>query len=248
MSDVLYAVENGDKFWCTHEQRNVLDVLYELQHGGIATIHGYTPTTGWELPPVNDVQVITKISIESLYRRKIQALDSVSFADVKPMLACDEKLSQLSESEARKIFNDRKQKLIDSMTKTLEGDRSDSRRAAHDAHNITVTKGVKVNLKSGKIGKEKHVIIKDGSPIAESILLNCIEISKKEIRPGVRKVVNSGVEVLMGNCIENCLNKRSVGLKTYSLDPSKFESIVVSKKTILKEDLVQLPYYEDIVE
>lgn len=248
MSKVLYETENGDKFWCTLEQRNVLDILTELQHGGIATIHGYTPTTGWEIPPVNDVQVITKISIEALYKRKIAALDAVSFADIKPMLRNDPKLAALSESDARKIFNDRKQKLIDSMEKTLSGNREDIRRESHDINYITVTRGVKVNLKNEKINGLKTPIYDDGYAIAESILLNCIEISKKEIRPGIRKKVNSSVEVLIGNCIESCLNQRSVGLKTYSLDPSKFESIVISKKTILREDLVQLPCHEDVVE
>lgn len=238
MNNILYKAEGGEQFWCSKDQANVLDVLKQLNKGGIGTVHGYIPESGWEISPKLDLQIITRISVSALYKRKIAALDGVSFADVKPFLANEPKLAALDEPMQRSIFNDRKQKLIDSMTKTLSGDRSDALREGHDRNYITVCQGVKVNLEGDKVDAIKVPKLFNGYPIANTIMLMYLEISRKEISPGQRKKApNSGAEVLMGNLIENQLNAKSVGIKTLSLDPAKFDSISVSKQQILKEDL-----------
>ena len=239
MNNILYRTENNEQFWCSKDQAKVLDVLQQLNKGGIGTVHGYIPESGWEISPKLDLQVITRISVSALYKRKTAALDDVSFADVKPLLESEPKLSVLSESEQRRIFNERKQKLIDSMSKTLSGDRNDALRQAHDRNYITVCQGVKVNLEGRKVdGGGKIPDLFNGYPIASTIMLLCLEISRKEILPGQpKKAPNSGADVLMGNLIESKLNAKSVNLKTLSLDPAKFDSISVSKQQILKEDL-----------
>ena len=238
MSNILYTTEHGEKFWCSKQQSDVLNTLRQLNKGGIGTVHGYVPSTGYEISPKIDLQIITRISIESLYKRKIKALDEVSFADIKPFLKDNPKLAVLEEAKAREIFNYRKQKSIDSMTKTLEGERTDALRQGHDRNYITVCQGVKVNLQGSKVDGIKIPNTVNGYPIAETIMLNYLEISRKVIVPGQKKKApNSGAEVLISNLIEDQLNSRSVGIKTLSLDPSKFDSISVSKQQILKEDL-----------
>lgn len=238
MNNILYKAEGGEQFWCSNDQAKVLDVLKHLNKGGIGTVHGYIPESGWAISPKLDLQIITRISVSALYKRKIAALDGVSFADVKPLLDKEPKLAALDEANQRRIFNERKQKLIDSMNKTLSGDRSDSAREGHDRNYITVCQGVKVNLEGDKVDGIKVPSTFNGYPIASTIMLMYLEISRKEVLPGQRKKApNSGAEVLMGNLIESQLNSKSVGIKTLSLDPSKFDSISVSKQQILKEDL-----------
>lgn len=238
-NNVLYTTDAGEKFWCSKEQSDTLDVLKELNAGGIGTIYGYRPTSGYSVSPVMDVQVITRISVEALYKRKIAALESVSYSDVKEFIekSNDSKLSSLDAKVAEDLFNDRKNRLIASMKKTLEGDRSDAARQGHDRNNITVCKGVKVNLEGRTVDGIKHPNLFDGYPIAATINLMCIEIGRTVRQEGVYKTVNSGAPVLVENLIEKQLNSKSIGLKTFSLDSSKFEKIVVAKKSITRDDI-----------
>jgi hypothetical protein len=43
----------------------------------------------------------------------------------------------------------------------------------------------------------------------------------------------------MKNCIERVLNKRSVGLKTFSLKADNFESVTINREAITREDLLK---------
>lgn len=238
----IYTTKHGDKFICTDEQAALLDTLSSLANGGIGTIHGYQPSTGYTIAPVLDVQVISKISTTALYKRRIEALDGIAFADVEEAIKENPKLAALDKSEARKIFNTRKERMIASMEKTLGGDRSDALREGIDRNNITVCQGVRVNL----VGSKKDGIkIPDlfwcngeQLPKCDAILLQCLEIRRTVIKPGQYKTVNSGVDVLMDKAIEKQLNSRSVQMKSFSLDPSKFEKLVIGKKNITRDDLI----------
>lgn len=241
----VYETEKKEKFLCSKEQAEVLDTLRELNHGGIGTVYGYTPTSGYDISPELDLQIITRISVHSLYERKIKALEKIKFEDVVDGLEKNSKLRLLTEDTAEELFNTRKQALIDSMSKTLSGDRNDAMRQGHDRNNITVCQGVKVNLEGDKVDGIKvptlyatHNSPGKHLPKCESINLLYLEISRTEVKPGKRKEVNSGSPVLMTNLIESLLNKKSVGLKALTLDPSKFKRIVVSKKEITKKDLI----------
>jgi hypothetical protein len=239
MSNILYKSENGKQFWCSEGQAKVLDILKQTNKGGICTVHGYIPESGWEIPPKIDLQIITRISVSSLYKRKIAELEAITFNDIKPFLN-ESKLSKIEESEQYKLFSERKQKLIDSMKKTLSGNRNDSYRMSHDYNYITVTQGIKVNLEGDKVNGIKNLKLIDGFPIAKSIMLICLEISRKEIIPGKRKESNSSNEVIMSNIIESQLNSKSVGIKTLSLKPTNFDSISICKQHISKEDLFSI--------
>lgn len=237
MGNVLYTAENGKQFWCSADQSKILDTLKDLNHGGIGTVHGYVPESGYVTPPKVDLQIITKISVNSLYKRKIEALEKITFDDVLPKLSSVPKLAALPLEQLKELFNVRKQGSIDSMNKSLSGDRSDTAREGHDRNYITVTQGVKVNLVGTTYQGVKTPDTFQGHPIADSILLMYLEVSRKVITEGVKKVVNSGAPVLMSEAIDSLLNSRSVSLRTLSLDPKKFDKIVVSKRSILKEDL-----------
>lgn len=238
-NNVLYTTDAGEKFWASKEQVEVLDTLKELNAGGIGTIYGYKPTSGYSISPVLDIQVITRISVEALYKRKIAALESVTYDDVKSYIenSDNSKLSTLDPKVAEDLFNDRKKRLVDSMKKTLDGDRSDAARQGHDRNNITVCKGVKVNLEGRVVDGIKQPDLFNGYPIASTINLMCIEIGRTVRQEGVYKTVNSGAPVLVENLIEKQLNAKSIGLKTFSLDASKFEKIVVAKKSISRDDI-----------
>jgi hypothetical protein len=243
MSLKVYTTEHNDQFLCTKEQSDILDTLRELNRGGIGAVHGYVPTSGYDVSPELDLQIITRISTNALYERKIAALESIQFSDIASELAQHPKLAALTFREAEDLFNLRKQSNIDSMKKTLSGDRSGAAREGHDRNNISVCQGVKVNLEGTKVDGAKVPTLYPAPngkklPKCESILLSYLEISRTIVKPGQLKVVNSGAPVLMSDLIESKLNKKSVGLKTLSLDPSKFKRIVVAKKEILKEDLV----------
>jgi hypothetical protein len=240
MSNILYKSKNGEQFWCSEEQSKVLNVLKKSNKGGICTVHGYIPESGWEISPKIDLQIITRISVSSLYKRKIAALEAMTFADIRHLLN-ESRLSKIQETEQCKLFIGRKQKLIDSMNKTLSGDRSDSYRMAHDRNYITVTEGVKVNLEGDVLNGIKSLKQIDGFPIAKNIMLMCLEISRKEIVPGKKKKApNSSDEVIMGNLIESQLNSKSVGIKTLSLKPTNFDSISISRQHISREDLLNI--------
>lgn len=242
----IYTTENNEQFLCTKEQAEVLDTLREVGRGGIGAVRGYVPTSGYDVSPELDIQFITRISTNALYERKIAALELIKFNDFSTGdIAKHPKLAALTYAEAEELFNTRKQMMIESMQKTLSGDRSGASREGHDRNNISICQGLKVNLEGRKVDGIKvptTYTAPNGKqlPKCESILLSYLEISRTVVKPGQFKVVNSGAPVLMSELIESRLNQKSVGLKTLSLDPSKFRSISVANKQILKEDLINV--------
>lgn len=239
----VYTTDKKEQFLCTAEQAALLDTLREVHRGGIGAVYGYVPSSGYDISPKLNLQFITRISTKALYERKIAALEAISFSDIAAEIGSQPKLAELSFVEAQKLFETRKKSSIDSMKKTLSGDRSGSAREGHDRNNISITQGLKVNLEGTKVdgAKVPTLFPFEGKklPKCESILLSYLEISRTVVAPGQLKKVNSGAPVLMTELIESRLNKKSVGLKTLSLDPSKFDKIVLSKKTIEKQDLVE---------
>ena len=133
MEKVTVTANDGRKVAITAAQAQAIKTLNETRKGGCAAVEGYVPTTNWVEPPVQDIQMITHFSTEKLYKRRIEALKGIKFEDIADKLANDEKLSAIpTMKEARSIFDDRKEKMIASLEKTLEGDRSDAHRKGHD--------------------------------------------------------------------------------------------------------------------
>lgn len=229
---VLYS-HAARPFYCTQAQAEVLDVVRDLNKGGIGTVHGYIPSTGYTEKPVLDIQVLTRFSTEKLYERKRSAVDALKFADVVDAIAKDKILSALPLADVRQQFDDRKAMVVESLSKSLDGDRSDGHRQGHDRCYIQIEQGVKVNLDCVKDADGiMQPVLHKGLPVAESVMLMVLELRRTVIKPGVRKVVNSGAPVRMGNAIDAVLNKRSIGIMSLSLKAGNFDKLVCSHKTV----------------
>lgn len=233
----LYTGTDGKQFWVSPQQAEAIESLSETQKGGVATIYGYSSSSGYITRPVEDKTIITRFSTEKLYKRRIAKLNEITLNDILPGVNKDEKLRNLSVAELETAFNERKASLIESMEKTLSGDRSDARREAHDRCYSTVSQGVKVHFVTEKVDGVTVPVLTDGFPTADSIMLSALELSKNVRVKGEKKPVNSGVPVRVGNLIEKCLNQRSVGFRSLSLKPDNFERLVISRRSFLPEDV-----------
>ena len=228
---------NGQKFRATAEQAEALESLTVARAGGIATVYGYVATSDRVTPTVYDAQIITRFSTENLYKRKMAALSDIRFSDVRPFIDSDPVLSAKSESELMTIFNDRKAKEVASMNTTLEGDRSDAHRQAHDRCYARVAEGIKVHFVTEKVEGIMQPVLTDGLPTVASIMVACLELNRTIRVPGEYKVVKSGAPVLMSKAIAKVLNQKSVGIKFLSLKEGNFERLIVARKSYLPEDV-----------
>jgi hypothetical protein len=229
---------DGRKVSVTPAQKSAIETLVNSRKGGFATVHGYVPSTNWVVSPIQDINMITKFSTSKLYERKINALNNISFKDVSELIKQDDKLSALPFDKVEDIFNTRKQMLIDSMNKTLEGDRSDNYRLAHDTFYTFFDNGVKVNLKSKTVNGQRLLETNEkGEFLVNSIMVHYLPLSTKTIKEGERKVVNSGAPVRMSNIIDKLLNKKSVSLRTLSLKEGNFDSLTIDNKTLTEQDV-----------
>lgn len=230
---VTVTSNDGRKVRVSAAQAKAIKTLNESRKGGCAAVTGYVPTTNWVVPPVQDIQLLTNFSTERLYKRRMEALEAITFADVTDKLASDPVLSGKTMAELRDIFEDRKAKQIASLQKSLDGERDDAHRQGHDRCYAHIG-DVKVHLvtEKGEDGLMHPVVDRDGTVRAKNIMVKYLELNVKTREKGERKVVNSGAPVRMGNLIERCLNKRSVGFKTLSLKEDNFESFHIDRKTL----------------
>lgn len=233
MTDLLtVTADDGRKVNLNARQAQAIKTLNESRGGGCAAVSGYVPSTNWVEPPVQDIQLLTNFSTERLYERRIKALEAVQFADVMDGVRKDDVLSAKTITDLQDIFEDRKGRMIASLQKTLEGDRSDAHRQAHDRCYVHIG-GVKVNLETEKVdGRQEPIVDRDGNVTAKNVLVKYLELNVKTTKEGKRKVVNSGAPVRMGNLIEKCLNQRSVGFKTLSLKADNFETFKIDGKVL----------------
>ena len=247
---VIYETAEGCKFRCTQAQADTLDRLKDINKGGIGTVHGYVATSGRVTPEKSDIQFITAFSVEALYERKAVALETLTYDEVAEFAEKHQKVQALAPEEREQLFEQRKQQELDSLRKSLDGDRSDNYRQAHDRCYCYIGKGVKVHYVTsderytdddGKKKTRKVPEMVAGLPVCESIMLNVLEIKRSVIEPGEYKKVNSGASVLIKNAMLKGLNLRSVGIKTLSLKEDNFDSLVVARKTFLAEDVEGIP-------
>ena len=242
MKFVVFESESGCRFRCTESQQETLNKLQKIVHGGIGTVHGYIMKSGRTVPEKANIQFLTAFSTKRLYERKLAALNDITFEDIAPNLT-DSKLTALTEDEQRRVFEERKQKEIDSLEKSIDGtDRSDSHRKAHDRCYCNIGAGVKVHYRTEKDSDGiKQPLLINGLPVVESIMLTIIEINRDVIEEGEYKKVNSGIPVLTSNAIKKTMNIRSTNLKTLSLKEDNFDSLVVDHNTFLPEHVEGIP-------
>lgn len=227
---------NGSTFNATAAMIDTLNTLASLRAGGIATIRGYRPTTGYKVAPVVDSQVITRFNTARLYARKAKALAAVSFADVADSVAANPKLAALPLADALAAFEARKAW----MQEGLAGERENAHKAAHVRNYATVADGVKVNYVTVKDadGIQQPVLDDNGLPTAAAIMVNVLELNRTVVQEGERKPEpNSGVPVLIGNAIDKAMNRRSVGFTTRTLRSDNFTSITADGRIVTAADV-----------
>lgn len=233
---VLAEDLNGTKVWMTPEQAEALKILEEANRGGCAAVTGYIPSTGWVQRPKKNIQMLTRFDYNNLLRRKRVALEAITFEDVDVFVDPDSKLGILSESKRRDWFDKRKAQELESIDKTLSGDRSDAHRQGHDRCYARFAEGVKVHLETEKKADgHMHPVLYNGHPRVQSIMVHFLQLNEVVTLPGVRKVVNSGPSVLMKNAINKVLNQRSVGIKSLSLKDDNFEKLSIHHDLVLPE-------------
>lgn len=241
MSNLTTYKNAASPFRCTAAQAEMLDRLAALNKGGIGSVKGYRPDgkkfiNG--IAPKYDLQIITRFETTKLYDRKVKALQAITFADCATDIAKHPKLSGLSSAACLAQFEACKDAAIASMTKTLDGNRDDAHREAHDRNYVRIADGVKVNLVTAKNADGNEIpVLTGGLPTVASILLPYLELRKTIVEASEYKPVNSGPKVLMDNIIKSKLNKRSVEIKQLSLKADNFDSLNVGKQHITADDL-----------
>ena len=236
---ILAADRFGTEVWMTPAQAQALESLTEIQHGGCAALHGYQPTTGYEVPPVVNIQMITGFSYISLIKRKRDQLEAISFSDVQEYVEQDELLSRMTLEAQNELFETRKAFELASIDRTLSGDRSDAHRQAHERCYVRFGSGIKGHLVTEKDDDgHKQPVMLGGFPVLDKIMVEFLELNRTVVQEGVLKPPrNSKAPVRMSNCIKRVLNQRSVGYKVASLGEGNFEKLVVSKKEINPEEV-----------
>jgi hypothetical protein len=227
---------NGVTFNAKPAHAAALEVLMDTNGGGFATVKGYVSSSGRISPETSDIHFISRFKVTNLYVRKRAAIETITFQEILPLICDNPKIKLLTLEQLEQAFNDRKAYELASIQKTLDGDRSDGYRQAHDRNYHTLVSGVKVNFVTQKDqdGKEVPILDSDGYPTVGSILLNIIQVNKTVIVEGQYKPVNSGVPVIISNAMDKLLPK-SCKIKTISLKDGNFESLQISNTQLLSE-------------
>jgi len=214
-----------------------LPILTTAHAGGIASVKGYKPTTGYTVSPVVDIQFISRFSTDRLYERRNAALAALTLADVVPFAQEDKVLAALSLASLTDAFNARIEQERTSLARTLAGDRDDANRQGHDRCYVGIVPGLKFHLETEKVDGIMVPVLTDGLPTAKSLMVGMLEIRRTYREPGERKVVNSGIPVRIGNAIQRAFGKRTVAYRTLSLKPDNFESLTIEAVAFTPADL-----------
>lgn len=247
MKLIKIAAMDGTEFFASRKQVNSINALRDMNKGGFGYVRGYKPTSNWNVVPTVDIRIQTAFNTLSLYERRRAAIEGVKFEDVSDAMDAHPKFAELSGAARKEVFEMRKQAMIATLQKTLDGDRSGAHREAHDRCYTTVAPGVKVHFVTENVEnpangqRRKEPVLHNGLPVAESVMLNVIEHNRKYIKEGVRKVVNSGAPVLTSEFIEDVLRARkSIFFQTLSLKEDNFETLSVSGTTLDADDVESL--------
>lgn len=230
---------NGTKFYASEKQAATIEKLLESHAGGFATIHDYVSKSNRVEPETADITFISRFSTAKLYERKIKALESMTLTDIMENVKAEPKLSALDNMALVETFHARKTKEIESLQKTLDGDRSDAYRQSHDRNYVNMGHGVKVHFKTVKVDGETVPELFNGLPMVETVMISAIVISKKVTVPGEYKKVNSGAPVLISNAIKAHLPK-STKLITLSLRDDNFSGLSLGGDEYLPEEFTGL--------
>jgi hypothetical protein len=232
---------NDTVLFATLEQIAALAILKDTRKGGVASVQGYVPTSGWIDRPVQNIQFISRISTERLYRRHVAALTALSYGDIADTIAKDSKLAAMSHTDLVTLFETRRDSEVASKEKTLSGDRSGAHRAGHDRCYIAVDTGIKVNLVTEK-DKDgiKQPVLNNGFPMVATIMVSAFFLKVKTVKEGTRKEVKSGAPVRMSNIIKSVLNQPGLNLRMLSLKTDNFDLLTIDRNTIVPDQYLSM--------
>ena len=219
-------------FHCSEKQAQAIAQLRDA-HKGFGAVEGYKPSTDWKVRPTQNIQFIAGFIVSRLYKRQIDALRELTFADLdlsawvpnKGRNACD---------NAQDQFDLCIGKLIDSKTQSLAGELENAHTEAHDRNYCAIANSIKVNFvteKDEETGKQMPVLDADGIPTVSTILVPYLEVHKVTVTEGERKVKNSGSKVLMDNAINKAMGKR-FAFKMLSLKDDNFDRVRIGREVI----------------
>ena len=226
---------NGKQVWVSRKFAETLEVMSLVRKGGFAHVSGYVPTTDYIETPIVNITFISRFSTAKLYARKSFALGQLSFEDITIK---GDKLETLDSDAQKTLFAECVAKMVASMTKTLEGDRSDAHRQGHDRCYVVTSQGIKIHLDTVK-GDDGHMVpvLTDGHPTAKSIMVGMIETMRSTVKEGVKKTVKNGAKVQMDKCIDRALNSRSVSYRTLSLKENNFDTLKMGGEEFTVENI-----------
>jgi hypothetical protein len=144
----IEVIMNGKSFLIDNKLWETTQDISNSRSGGIFNVKGYVPTTNYVECPIVDIRGISRISVLSLYNRKIEKLKNLQFSDI---VIKGEKLEKLEERKQIELFLSCKQKMVESMNKTIDGVRDDVYRIAHDTFYIQISDGIKLHFQTEKI-------------------------------------------------------------------------------------------------
>lgn len=222
-------------FFATAAIIAAVETLLSCAGGRFAAIMGYRPVgKDWVTVPKYDATVLTRFSTERLYERKLAALDAITFDMLADAIAADPMLSKMDDAALREVFTLRKAMERDSLTRTRVD--TQAHRDGQERCHATLAAGVRVHYLTAKADDGlMYPILRDGLPVADCVRLSVIEQSRRYIVKGVRKIVNSGAPVRMGNAIASLLNKRSVSITSLSLRDN-FDALSIDGRTVEPDD------------
>lgn len=242
MNDSMILSRFG--FWTTAALLSTLETLAECVAGRFAAIMGYVPVgKDWTVVPKYDATFTSRFDTSKLYDRKRKALEGITLEMLTDAIAKEPKLSTLSHDALVELFALRKSLMLQSLDGTRED--TESMREGQARCHATVEQGLPAGVRVHYVTEKgadglMHPVLRDGAPIAESLRLHAIEQSRRYIVRGERRKVNSGAPVLMSNAIANLLNKRSVGITSFTLRDN-FDAVKVDGNTLVNDDELYTP-------
>jgi len=224
---------DGRQVNITPEQKSVLDVLAQVRHGGFASVIEYSPESNYVTRPVQNIQFVSKFSYLKRNNKLLERAEAITLDNLK---LADPKLD-LPAGKLQALFDEAKSEVVMSLRKTMDGDRSDSHRQAHDKFYIQASMGVKVHLQTEKVNGKTRLVTENGVPMAKSIMVSVLEVGKQVLKEGECKKVNSRSKTLMKKAIIQAAEKGMLKFKMISLKSDNFKELRLGGEVVAVEDL-----------
>jgi hypothetical protein len=206
------------------------EMLAGLRPGGIATIHGYRTEVNSKtlVPSLSTIQFISRFSYARRNERIHQMLCNLEAKSV-----------DLTGVDAS-LFDEALSAMRESARKTLEGDRDDAHRQAHDNLYAGISHGVKVHMETTMGAEGRKVLVVDsetGLPRFDSLLISALILAREYHEAGEKKVVKSRPLTLVKERIQKVINETFKCLVTLKLTNDNFEALSMGGTVTVPESI-----------